>query len=213
MLFTIFLFTCILTYRLRVDNLITVQCHNVCEPKTGLDTGGFLGVHSPCSLDAIFLDLPEPWQALKYVPKVLKPNRNICCYSPCVEQVMKTCDKLRELGFHSIKMFEVRQKPHTAFSITMETADIGQPMCDGSSSSATTDGEEDKEGHTAKKAKLENGSAATTNALAGAPSTGAAKHFRPRTMSGVPVKVARPDAMMKGHTAYLTFATSPATFS
>ena len=27
------------------------------------------------------------------------------------EQVMKTCEKLRELGFHSIRMIEVRQRP------------------------------------------------------------------------------------------------------
>ena len=27
------------------------------------------------------------------------------------EKVMKTCEKLRELGFHSIRMIEVRQRP------------------------------------------------------------------------------------------------------
>jgi tRNA (adenine57-N1/adenine58-N1)-methyltransferase catalytic subunit len=193
--------------RLRVDNLITVQCHDLCEPEAGPDTGGFLGV-SPQSLDAIFLDLPEPWRALKYVPSVLKPNRSICCYSPCVEQVMKTCDKLRELGFHSIKMFEVRQKPHTAFNISMETADIGQPDSAGTCGVAR-----EEEEPTSKKTKREDGSSSGADSsltICGGGTGG--KHYRPRTLPGVPVKVARPDATMKGHTAYLTFATAPTAF-
>lgn len=171
------------------------------------------------SLDAIFLDLPEPWRALKYVPHVLKPDRNICCYSPCVEQVIKTCDKLRELGFHSIRMFEVRQKPHTAYKISLDVADIGQKL--ESKYSFPTDikhedvekvSEKEEEEHTAKKLRLEDGSSTapvSTEVLHSA----SMKHYRPRTLPPVSVSVARPDATMKGHTAYLTFATAPASFT
>lgn len=97
--------------------MITVQCKDVCgkfdtnaEVDDASDKGGFPGV-SEHSIDAVFLDLPEPWLALHHAKYVLRPGRNICCYSPCIEQVMKTCEKLRELGFHSIRMIELRQRP------------------------------------------------------------------------------------------------------
>jgi tRNA (adenine57-N1/adenine58-N1)-methyltransferase len=99
----------ILFYRLRVDHLINVQCRDVCG-KYAEGQGGFVGL-DPNSVDAIFLDLPEPWLALEHAHKVLKGGKSICCYSPCLEQVMQTLQKLRSLNFHSIKMIEVRQRP------------------------------------------------------------------------------------------------------
>ena len=35
------------------------------------------------------------------------------------------------------------------------------------------------------------------------------EHYRPRIFEKIPVHVSRPEVMMKGHTAYLTFATCP----
>lgn len=113
---------------LRVSDLITVQCTDVCatEPDSLLLTSssssssisslpyeqqfGFIGCESN-SIDAVFLDLPEPWKAIPHAYRILKSGRSICCYSPCMEQVNKTCAKLRELNFHSIRMTEVRQRP------------------------------------------------------------------------------------------------------
>jgi tRNA methyltransferase complex GCD14 subunit len=40
-------------------------------------------------------------------------------------QVMKTCDKLRECGFHSIRMMEVRQRPYDGRRHPFETVDLG----------------------------------------------------------------------------------------
>ncbi len=74
------------------------------------EEAGFIGVEEN-SIDAVFLDLPEPWLAIEHAHKVLKPGKNICCYSPCIEQVMHSHEKLRALGFHSIRMIEVRQRP------------------------------------------------------------------------------------------------------
>ena len=103
-----------------MSDLITVTHRDVCgkyipAPNDDLNggSGGFSGI-VPHTIDAVFLDLPEPWLALEGAKKVLKQGRNICCYSPCIEQVTKTCEKLRELGFHSIRMIEVRQRPYDA---------------------------------------------------------------------------------------------------
>lgn len=75
-------------HRLKVDHLVTVQCRDVCgkyDPQQ--DGGGFSGV-SEGQADAVFLDLPEPWLALEHAKRVLKGGKSICCYSPCMEQVM-----------------------------------------------------------------------------------------------------------------------------
>lgn len=68
-----------------MDHLITVQCRDVCgkyvEGHGGFDRSLDNGI------DAVFLDLPEPWLALEHAKRALKPGRSICCYSPCIEQV------------------------------------------------------------------------------------------------------------------------------
>lgn len=38
---------------------------------------------------------------------------------------MKTCDRLRECGYHSIRMLEVRQRPFDGRKHTYETVDLG----------------------------------------------------------------------------------------
>lgn len=71
---------------LGVGHLVQVTCRDVCG-KFNDAGGGFLGVE-PLSADAVFLDLPEPWLAIEHALHVLKPNRPICSYSPCIEQVI-----------------------------------------------------------------------------------------------------------------------------
>lgn len=75
-----------------LDRVVNLEHRNVCKDGFG---------DSPTRVDAVFLDLPAPWEA---VPKVVKHLRDdistrICCFSPCIEQVTRTVQALDANGF------------------------------------------------------------------------------------------------------------------
>lgn len=63
-------------------------------------------------VNGVFLDLPKPWNAIKSAYNVLKFNGKICSFSPCIEQVQKTCQILGNNGFVDIRTFEVLSRDH-----------------------------------------------------------------------------------------------------
>ncbi|KAF7622739.1 hypothetical protein AFLA_010060 [Aspergillus flavus NRRL3357] len=100
-----------------LDGLVEVTHRDVYEdgfllgdPKTG---------KSP-KANAIFLDLPAPWLALKHLVRnppegtesPLDPTSPvyICTFSPCLEQVQRTISTLRQLGWLGISMVEVNNR-------------------------------------------------------------------------------------------------------
>ena len=85
---------------LGVDELITVRRGDA------LSMDGFLEVAGQC--DAVFLDLPQPWKAMANCIRALKPDveTRLCSFSPCIEQVQRTCDAMRANGFFQIRTFE-----------------------------------------------------------------------------------------------------------
>ncbi|KAJ8473157.1 hypothetical protein ONZ45_g16400 [Pleurotus djamor] len=64
--------------------------------------------------DAIFLDLPMPWNAIAHAKKTLRKDRltRICCFSPCMEQVQRTVIALNDAGFTEITMYETLVRAH-----------------------------------------------------------------------------------------------------
>ncbi|VDP07336.1 unnamed protein product [Soboliphyme baturini] len=73
--------------------------------------------------DALFLDLPRPWEVIRRVKTVFKPNR-VCrfgSFSPCIEQVQKTCEALRKERFVEIDVLECVVRYYRVSSITMQT--------------------------------------------------------------------------------------------
>ncbi|KUI60283.1 tRNA (adenine(58)-N(1))-methyltransferase catalytic subunit trm61 [Cytospora mali] len=101
---------------------------------------GFLVDGKSPEADAIFLDLPAPWQALPHLsrrrPKTasdmegiqtengeenwvspLNPRKSayICTFSPCIEQVTRTVSEMRKLGWVEIEMVEIAHKRINVF--------------------------------------------------------------------------------------------------
>ncbi|KAJ0110693.1 hypothetical protein Patl1_02787 [Pistacia atlantica] len=56
--------------------------------------------------DSIFLDLPQPWLTIPSAGKMLKQDGILCSFSPCIEQVQRSCESLRS-NFTDIRMFEI----------------------------------------------------------------------------------------------------------
>lgn len=102
------------------EELVTTYHRDVCAfgfPMTGAplkeNEKPELVTIDPNSVDAVFLDLPKPWECVSYAHKVLKPNGGrICCFSPCIEQVQQNADNLRELDFGDIQTFECLCREH-----------------------------------------------------------------------------------------------------
>ncbi|KAK7545125.1 S-adenosyl-L-methionine-dependent methyltransferase [Phyllosticta citribraziliensis] len=116
----------------RIDPLVTVTHADVYEDGFGKTLDGAVP-----QADAVFLDLPAPWMAVKHLSRSrpaaksssestpqpsstndgdaaawrspLNPRKTIrlCTFSPCIEQVQRTTTELRRLGWTNIEMVEV----------------------------------------------------------------------------------------------------------
>ncbi|KAG6336888.1 hypothetical protein ID866_2214, partial [Astraeus odoratus] len=87
-----------------MQDIVTLTHRNVC--KDGFTVENLV--------DAVFLDLPAPWEAVGHAKKALRKDRpsRICCFSPCMEQVMRAVSALNEAGFTDIAMYETLLRPH-----------------------------------------------------------------------------------------------------
>jgi len=61
-------------------------------------------------LDAVILDIPNPWDAVKHAWKALKIGGYLCSYSPLISQVEKTVKEIEKHSFIEIKTFENIQR-------------------------------------------------------------------------------------------------------
>ena len=87
-------------------SIVTLNHRNVCK-------AGF-GLPEPLKADAIFLDLPAPWEAIPFAGDVLRRDvaTRICAFSPCMEQVLKTVAALHTHGFSDVEMYEALSREH-----------------------------------------------------------------------------------------------------
>ena len=102
-----------------LDQIVTVTERDVYRNGFMISENGNTQSTSP-SANAIFLDLPAPWQALPHLtrqgslddPSPLDPHKavHICTFSPCIEQAQKTVSVLRHHGWLDIEMVAMQQK-------------------------------------------------------------------------------------------------------
>lgn len=56
-------------------------------------------------VDAVFLDLPQPWLVIPSVAKSLRADSPVCSFSPCMEQVQRTCEALTTTEFRGTRIY------------------------------------------------------------------------------------------------------------
>ena len=61
-------------------------------------------------LDAIILDIPNPWDAVGHSWNSLKPGGYLCCYSPLITQVEKAVFEINKHKFIELKTIENIQR-------------------------------------------------------------------------------------------------------
>ncbi|XP_004348227.2 tRNA(m1A58)-methyltransferase subunit TRM61, partial [Capsaspora owczarzaki ATCC 30864] len=135
-----------------LSHLVTVRCRDACKEGFGLERVA----------DAVFLDLPSPWDAVESATRALKgPGAKLCSFSPCLEQVQKTCTRLRALGYQDIITY-VGLIRHLSFSHTKMQNFVIRPNPKGTNSnkrtaeqSEATDGDAQSVQPSAKRENIE----------------------------------------------------------
>uniref|UniRef100_A0A8C5Q584 tRNA (adenine(58)-N(1))-methyltransferase catalytic subunit TRMT61A n=1 Tax=Leptobrachium leishanense TaxID=445787 RepID=A0A8C5Q584_9ANUR len=108
----------------KVDHLVTVKNQDVCKSGFGMSH----------IADAVFLDIPSPWEAIGHAKSALKvEGGRICSFSPCIEQVQRTCRALEGHGFTEINTLEILLRVHDVRTIRLQIPDLGKPLEDQAS--------------------------------------------------------------------------------
>ena len=61
-------------------------------------------------VDAVILDLPEPWKAVQASWEALRPSGRFLSLSPTVEQVVETVEALKDSNFGDVQCVELLQR-------------------------------------------------------------------------------------------------------
>ena len=166
-----------------LDKNVTVRHRDVCANGFELENVA----------DAVFLDLPHPWEVVNHAKDALSERGGrLCSFSPCIEQVQRTCLVLKEAGFTELSTLECLNRELQVRKITLPVFDPElDPLAESRKRRAVEEeggGEEtEKVGEKRKRTEGEKTEGKETQFVTGLPLTN-----------------------MAGHTGYLTFATLPA---
>ncbi|KAG8514442.1 tRNA (adenine(58)-N(1))-methyltransferase catalytic subunit TRMT61A, partial [Galemys pyrenaicus] len=102
----------------RLGRWVTVRNQDVC-------LSGFGVTHVA---DAVFLDIPSPWEAVGHAWDALKvEGGRLCSFSPCIEQVQRTCQALAARGFSELSTLEVLPQVCHVRTVCLPPPDLGAP--------------------------------------------------------------------------------------
>ncbi len=101
-----------------LDHVVIAQHRDVCAK-------GFTDNNGIQNADCAFLDLPCPWDAIPHLPNVFTRARvaRVCCFSPCIEQVLSTHTALRKEGFTNIVTFDLQYRNWEAKPVQMRSVE------------------------------------------------------------------------------------------
>lgn len=187
--------------QLGIDHIVKVR--------GGVDVlhDGFIGVGDSVA-DAVFLDLPVPYEMGEEVYRVLRKDGTVCIFSPCIEQVQRSCSMLRSSGFHSIRTVTAPVKTYETREMVLDTPGFDdlsskeeshrEPPCKRMRSS------DDDKPVSEKMLRLRNRTAGAERMAIGS-LDGDDRHLGRVIRPSIRLH-SRPFSSMKGHTSYLTFA-------
>lgn len=64
----------------------------------------------PRDVDAVVLDMPNPWDALQNTVKAMRAGGHICCYVPNANQLEQSVRAMRDAGLGEVYSFETIQR-------------------------------------------------------------------------------------------------------
>ncbi|HHC19503.1 MAG TPA: tRNA (adenine-N1)-methyltransferase [Euryarchaeota archaeon] len=85
-------------YNLRVVGLHEYVDMKLKDIKEGIDES---------NVDAVVLDIPEPWDVVEHARNALKPFGHFVAYVPTIEQARKTYLELKNQGFYNLEIVEL----------------------------------------------------------------------------------------------------------
>jgi tRNA (adenine57-N1/adenine58-N1)-methyltransferase len=168
--------------RLGLSDVVTVLGRDVVRDGFALDAG--------VRGDAVFLDVPAPWLAIAAASAVLHSHGLLASFSPCLEQVVKTCEVLHTLHFADIVTVEVLLR-------NFEVSCVADVVTDNEFTPSQREHYERTSKRTRKRIREHSENA--NDVGADVQSTAPHPHVTNRLL-------VRPCPEMRGHTGYLTFA-------
>ncbi|XP_013186216.2 tRNA (adenine(58)-N(1))-methyltransferase catalytic subunit TRMT61A [Amyelois transitella] len=100
-----------------IAEFVTAQHRDVLARGFGEDLKG--------KADAVFLDLPSPWAGVPHAVEAIKDKGGrFCSFSPCIEQVQRTCLALQQHGFQELSTMEVLQTEIKVSKRTVPVRDL-----------------------------------------------------------------------------------------
>ncbi|GFN84238.1 tRNA (adenine(58)-n(1))-methyltransferase catalytic subunit trmt61a [Plakobranchus ocellatus] len=169
--------------------------HSGCVTVTHRDVCGE-GFQLDHIVDAVFLDLPKPWECVTSAKKAMKKQGGrLCSFSPCIEQVQRTCEELSAQNFSDIVTMEC-----LARHFNIQYAKLQNLSFESSASESTAD-KETSNRESYSEPPVKSASATLSSSRHKEVKRGGSDSGSHNFPSAVPA------LNMPGHTGFLTFAT------
>lgn len=158
------------------------------------------------TIDAIFLDLPKPWQCIENVDRLLRVGGRFCGFSPCIEQIQKTADALRKHDFVEVRSFEVLSRIYREDKVVLQKPNFTIATSDTTPATTTdtTDNQEKSNKNEEEGEALDISMEDKTEAKTDVNKTNKTKQKKKDKNVGLSMFISPRE--MRGHTGYLIFA-------